>query len=362
MISLKFSDSIWKTRYIPVVAVISAMASVLIHFPELISLFDIYEHEALFPEMRVSDVVDEVLFTFFSLLIMFGLNTVIFGFNNPLQKIGWIKIIISFIFTWFVSSLLAKCFVVLHTHYNIPAIDSMLHHYLHPLRDFIISSVVTSSCYIIHLVLKQQNIMLENQQLRTENIRNQYEALKNQLNPHMLFNSLNTLQSLIRDEPLKAQDYTQELSKVLRYTLQESESGSVALDEEMTFAQAYIYLLKMRYEDNLRFEIKIDPKYEKHLLPPMSVQLLIENAVKHNEISSRLPLTIRIESTDQGSLMVCNAIQAKRTPSTGTGIGLSNLETRYNLLFKQSIRSVVEGDKFCVTLPLISPNDESCNC
>ncbi|MEG0725925.1 MAG: histidine kinase, partial [Mucinivorans sp.] len=150
MISLKFSDSIWKTRYIPVVAVISAMASVLIHFPELISLFDIYEHEALFPEMRVSDVVDEVLFTFFSLLIMFGLNTVIFGFNNPLQKIGWIKIIISFIFTWFVSSLLAKCFVVLHTHYNIPAIDSMLHHYLHPLRDFIISSVVTSSCYIIH--------------------------------------------------------------------------------------------------------------------------------------------------------------------------------------------------------------------
>ena len=105
----------------------------------------------------------------------------------------------------------------------------MVHHYLHPLRDFIITCIVTGSCYMIHLLRKSQQVLVENQQLRTENLVNQYEALKNQLNPHMLFNSLNTLRSLIRETPDKAQDYLQELSRVLRYTLQENESQSVTL-------------------------------------------------------------------------------------------------------------------------------------
>lgn len=134
----------------------------------------------------------------------------------------------------------------------------MVHHYLHPLRDFIITCIVTGSCYMIHLLRKSQQVLVENQQLRTENLVNQYEALKNQLNPHMLFNSLNTLRSLIRETPDKAQDYLQELSRVLRYTLQENESQSVTLREEMEFVSAYIFLLKMRYEDNLEFDIRID--------------------------------------------------------------------------------------------------------
>ena len=90
----------------------------------------------------------------------------------------------------------------------------MVHHYLHPLRDFIMSCIVTGSSYIIHLIIKQQRIIVENEELRMESLRHQYESLKNQLNPHMLFNSLNTLQSLIRESPPKALDYTQELSHV----------------------------------------------------------------------------------------------------------------------------------------------------
>ena len=149
---------------------------------------------------------------------------------------------------------------------------------------------------IIHLILKQQQMIVENQQLRTESIRNQYEALKNQLNPHMLFNSLNTLQSLIRETPARAVDYTQELSRVLRYTLQSNESRFVTLAEELAFAEAYIFLMKMRYEENLTFDVAVDKQLRDRLLPPMSLQVLIENAIKHNEISNRRPLAVSIRT------------------------------------------------------------------
>ena len=218
----------------------------------------------------------------------------------------------------------------------------MVHHYLHPLRDFIVACLVTSSCCIIHLIFKQQLVLIENEQLQAENLRNQYEVLKNQLNPHMLFNSLNTLRSLVRENQDKAQDYIQELSRVLRYTLQSNESQCVSLREEMEFVSAYIFLLKMRFENNLQFDIQINNAYEEYLLPPMAVQVLIENAVKHNEISNRKPLTIHITTDDNGNLSISNDIQPKWTATSGTGIGLANLAKRYRLLFKRDIHTGAE--------------------
>lgn len=133
--------------------------------------------------------------------------------------IGWKKVVASFVLTWVGSNLQGKGFVLCHQYFDIPAIDAMLHHYLHPLRDFLISCIVTGSSYLMYLSRKSRMVLLENQQLRTENLQNQYETLKNQLNPYMLFNSLITLSSLIRESPDKTQDYLQELSRVLRYTL-----------------------------------------------------------------------------------------------------------------------------------------------
>ena len=197
---------------------------------------------------------------------------------------------------------------------------------------------------------------MENEQLCAENLQNQYEALKNQLNPHMLFNSLNTLQSLVRESPEKAQDYIQELSRVLRYTLQENEYQSVTLKEEMDFVTAYIFLLKMRFEDNLLFDIDIDDSLQEFRLPPISVQMLIENAVKHNEISNRNPLTIYIAAdVNKHHLTVANKRQPKRTATAGTGIGLANLAKRYHLLFKKEILITEEGGEFRVQIPLIEP-------
>ncbi|WP_077155277.1 sensor histidine kinase [Bacteroides bouchesdurhonensis] len=347
--------TIRKDKYLLSTVIISMVVAVLIHFPELVSLFDRFESHSLFPGMRFMDVANEVWFTFLSLLLLFAINTRLFHFNQASIKITGTKILLSFILTWILNNLLGQFFVFLHNTLDIPAIDAMVHHYLHPLRDFIISCLVTSSCYIIYLIRRQQQVSVENEQLQAENIRNQYEVLKNQLNPHMLFNSLNTLQSLVRENQNKAQDYIQELSRVLRYTLQSNDSQSVSLREEMDFASAYIFLLKMRFENNLQFDIQINKSFETYHLPPMAIQVLIENAVKHNEISNRKPLTIHISTDTEGFLAVSNTIQPKWTATPGTGIGLVNLAKRYRLLFKQDIQ-ITEDKEFTVRIPLIYQN------
>ncbi len=341
-----------KNRYTLFILIVSISVATLIHFPELVSLFDVFESQTLFPGMRPADVASEVFFTFISLVILFEVNILLFHFNQPAVKITWQKMILSLILTWILSSLLGKCFVFLHHTFDIPAIDALLHHYLHPLRDFLISVVVTGSCYLMYQNRKSNMVLLENQQLRTENIANQYETLKNQLNPHMLFNSLNTLSTLIRESSDKAQDYLQELSRVLRYTLQDNDSHSVTLAEEMDFVHAYLYLLKMRYEENLNFDIRISSDALQKKLPPMAVQMLVENAVKHNEISRRHPLTVAI-STSGDWITVENRIQPKLTGNTRTRIGLDNLAKRYRLLFKPEIVVKEENSCFIVRLPLI---------
>lgn len=342
-------NRIYLNRYNIVVGIISVMVAFLTHMPEMISLSG---NDALFPGIRVKDVVNEVIFTLISLLLLFYLNTRIFRYNMHMVNIGWKQLLLSFAFTWILSSLLGKGFVFLHHHFDIPAIDSMLHNYMHPLRDFLMSSIVVGTCYLVHLNKKSQIVMLDNQKLRTENLLSQYETLKNQLNPHMLFNSLNTLYSLIRENPDKAQSYVQELSKVLRYTLQDSENHLVTLEEEMSFVHSYIYMLKVRYEDNLQFDIRLHPSCTSRKLPTMSVQMLIENAVKHNEISNRKPLVIRIMAEDS-HVVVSNHIQPKLTSDASTQIGLDNLSRRYRLLAGKEVEIRTDDDNFTVILPII---------
>jgi len=342
-------------KYNFIIIGISLVVAILIHFPEILSLFGtVGEMEnTLFPGIKTFEVVTEVVFTFFSLLILFLINYFLLGLNRQSSRISWQKLLVSFFITWVISHLLGKGFVFLHHKIDFPAIHSMVHFFLHPVRDFIIAAIVSSTCYIIYLIRRSQQVQVENEQLKLESLLNQYEALKHQLNPHMLFNSLNTLRSLIRETPDKAQDYLQELSRVLRYTLQENENQTVSLREEMEFVNSYLFLLKMRYEDNLSFQSDIDAGMENLQLPPMAVQMLIENAVKHNEISNRHPLTVCIKARDN-ALNVSNRCHPKRTPSRGTGIGLDNLAKRYNLLFKREIEIKEEDGMFSVTIPLIN--------
>ncbi len=347
-------------KYIYLTVIISLTVGFLIHFPELVSLTDSREQQTLFPEMSAIDVLFEAGYTFLTLLVLFALNTFLFGFNSPVVSMPWWKVGFSFVLTWILSKMFGEAFVFLHRHFDIPAIDAMVHHYLHPIRDFILSLVVTGSCYISYLIRQHQEVQLQNGELMAENVRNHYQALKNQLNPHMLFNSLNTLQSLVRESPEKAQNYIRELSKVLRYTLQENETNIVTLREEMNFVEAYIFLMKMRYEDNLHFLLDVNPHWMDYCLPPLSVQTLVENAIKHNEISNRKPLTIGIKiirnpDSNEISLQVDNNLQPRRTTAAGTGVGLANLTKRYALLLDKEIKITETDGKFCVTIPLIKP-------
>lgn len=198
---------------------------------------------------------------------------------------------------------------------------------------------------------RKNEVLLENEQLKQENLMNQLSALKNQLNPHFLFNSLNTLSWLINEDKAKSQLYLQKLSQVLRYSLNMQEQSMVSLKEELTLMDNYIFLLQMRFGENLKITQKLEGK-EKFKIPPHSLQLLIENAIKHNVISSHSPLKVSIEiKPDEQTIVISNSLQPKAN-SAGTGIGLVNLSERFRLLVGKEIE-ILEDKVFTVILPLI---------
>jgi LytS/YehU family sensor histidine kinase len=222
-------------------------------------------------------------------------------------------------------------------------------------RNFFVSALVVGCILILRLIIQKQSIQIENETLKREALQSQFESLKNQLSPHFLFNSLTALKTLIREAPDTAQNYVNNLSHALRYTLQSNEKHLVTLKEEMDFMESYLFLIKIRFDANLSTITRIDEKYYSHRLPPLTIQTLVENAVKHNEISKRRPLTINIITTENESLIVWNDIQEKITEEEGTGIGLTNLSTQFQLLLGKDITISNENKQFRVEVPLIKP-------
>lgn len=340
--------------------IVSLIISLLSILPELsVFLADDEKFNQIYTG-SIADVVTEGITSLIIMVLLYVANMLIFKFYDPSQKLGAGKIMLSVLFLFAGGTLLREIseYILFAIHYkNVEDSYVLLYHISHPLRDWIAGIIIFLTCYAIYLVKKQSLMALEHQQLHTENAKNQYESLKNQLNPHMLFNSLNTLSTLVDESSVKAKAYINELSHVLRYTLQESENYKVDLEQEISYSNAYIYLQKMRYEDNLNFHIEIDENLKSRLLPPMSLQLLIENAIKHNLISSKKPLTIHIYTKDANWLTVSNNIQPKFNLShiDETGIGLVNLNKRYMLLFNRSIEIEKEENFFTVNIPLIDP-------
>lgn len=220
-------------------------------------------------------------------------------------------------------------------------------------RDISMMVVVILVMQLMKSQHDQKTIAVENETLRSENILTRFEALKSQLNPHFLFNSLNTLQSLIVTDPAKAENYMQQLSAVLRNTLQNKEVTT--LEDEMNCVNAYCEMMQIRYGENLRFEFKIDARYNKYMVLPLSLQSLVENSVKHNVITSKQPLVVTIATGDD-YIAVSNPIQPKISPEEGNGIGLVNLTERYKLKWNRKVEITNDGLTFCVKLPLVLNN------
>ncbi len=189
--------------------------------------------------------------------------------------------------------------------------------------------------------------------LQKENLQSQFEVLKQQVNPHFLFNSLNVLTSLITVDPGLAELFTERLSKVYRYVLENKEKDLVALSTEMEFLRAYIFLLDIRFAKKVFTDIEFDEKDVDALVVPLALQLLIENAIKHNTFSKKSPLHIRLFIDDENYLNIVNNIQVRETEMKSTGIGLINIKKRYELLSEREPLFEIGDNMFIARIPLI---------
>ena len=198
------------------------------------------------------------------------------------------------------------------------------------------------------------------QKLIAKSANAQFESLKNQLDPHFLFNSLNVLDSLIEENPVQAQRFTNSMSKIYRYVLEQKDKELVSVEEEIDFAKTYCELLKTRFEDAVTFDFNISEEDKKGFVVPLSLQLLLENSIKHNFATSSKPLNIKI-FTEKGNLIIENNLQTRELPNTSTGVGLANIVSRYNLLTERNVFVEKSETFFRVKLPILTEKLNSMN-
>lgn len=216
-----------------------------------------------------------------------------------------------------------------------------------------ITIIILSVFHAIYFYNRYQQNRIKEQKVIAGTASAKFDALKNQLDPHFLFNSLNVLTSLIEENPDSAQKFTTSLSKVYRYVLEQKNKELVTVDEELKFAKTYMSLLKMRFEDSIIFsspEHSINPESK---VVPLSLQLLLENAVKHNMVTVSKPLHIKIYE-DGYNLVVENNLQPKQIVKKSSGVGLSNIQQRYNLLTDKKVNIIKEAKRFAVAVPMLT--------
>lgn len=345
-----------KKRYLTISFLLAIAIGIMIHFQMVTNfLFGNNEvHHGTRFILSFSRLGFELLITVLVALLMFTLNYYILKPDEKHSKLKPLAIFISVLFTLISVFVLNQLFFSFLNMVD-PEPQTRGARYEFIYSNFFVSGLVIGCVLIIRLINQKQTVQLENEALRSEALQSQFESLKNQLSPHFLFNSLTALKTLINESPVIAQDYVNNLSKALRYTLQSNEKQLVTLKEELDFTESYLFLIKLRFDMNLTVNIETDKELCDHKLPPLTIQTLVENAVKHNEISRRNPLTISIQTKAKGRLVVRNNIQEKITQDEGTGIGLTNLSKQFNLLLGEDIVISRENNEFIVEVPLIHP-------
>jgi two-component system LytT family sensor kinase len=205
----------------------------------------------------------------------------------------------------------------------------------------------------VYIIEKYKDTILEREMLVQMNLQQEFDNLKGKVNPHFLFNCFNTLSSLISENKELAEKFLDELSKVYRYLLRNNEDGMSTVESEMKFIHSYFQLMRTRHGEGINMNMRIDKKYYSYLVPSLSLQLLVENAVKHNVVSRRSPLSIEIFTTEGKQLVVNNNLNKKIQKEKSTRIGLQNIESKYKLINHDGFQ-VVDGEKnFMVVLPMI---------
>ncbi|MEX0998225.1 MAG: 2TM domain-containing protein [Flavobacteriaceae bacterium] len=218
---------------------------------------------------------------------------------------------------------------------------------------FIITMVMNLFFHALYFYKELQKNKLKEQKIIAGTASAQFESLKNQIDPHFLFNSLNVLTSLIEENPENAQQFTTSLSKIYRYVLDQKDKELVSLEEELAFAKIYVKLLQMRFENSIQFDIPASASNPEARVVPLSLQLLLENTIKHNIVSESKPLRIRIYEKDN-YLVVENDLQRKEVLKTRKGVGLQNIINRYGILTHRKVEILENEQLFQVRLPILT--------
>lgn len=262
---------------------------------------------------------------------------------------------ISFIYSIITITIISAVFSAVHKQYLIysdPQNDTLswVHFVNYATEGVIAGLAITLLALLVHTMKAQQEILIKNANLEKANIKAQLHALQTQVNPHFLFNNLNTLQSMISEDNLEAQNYLKILADLFREMLNNRDVELVSLEQELEFSRLFIDLLKGRFKDNLEVHFKLQNTREYHV-PPFTLQMLLENVIKHNRLDHAHRIEIMITQADN-VLLVQNNCHPKHKEIGGNGIGLENLRRRYDLLSEKSIQ-IKEGNNFRVTIPLL---------
>ncbi|MBL0183857.1 MAG: histidine kinase [Chitinophagaceae bacterium] len=214
----------------------------------------------------------------------------------------------------------------------------------------IIAMIIWEGDYIFQ---QWKQSLTENEKYTRLSLQGEFDVLKSQVNPHFLFNCFNTLSALITEDKQKAEIFLNDLSKVYRYLLRNNEDGMSTLQTELQFIQSYFELLKTRHGDAIQLQMDIDKRYDEYLLPSLSLQMLVENAVKHNALSKNYPLHIEVFTTVGNKLVVNNNIQQRAQKAPSGEVGLKNIKMKYELLNQPGFQVMNDGKNFTAVLPLI---------
>jgi LytS/YehU family sensor histidine kinase len=206
------------------------------------------------------------------------------------------------------------------------------------------------------LVNQWKESIIQQEKLNRQYAETQYKALNQQVNPHFLFNSLNTLASLIPHSPEQSLKFVHRFSDVYRYVLESGQKSLVTVSEELDFIKSYLFLNQLRHGEGLQSTIEIDNTYLNHFIPPLSLQILIENALKHNETSIANPLRIHVFNSDN-TIVVKNNFNPRSNYERPSGFGIKNLQNRYRYLTETPISTKIENNNFVARIPVI-PTDE----
>lgn len=300
-------------------------------------------------------LLNQLYFIFISFTIWHGnmrlgnlLKNPINKFNSILARI-FLRYLATIVFTFCVTFILMLIWnkVFQHNAYSYAEILIV------QLVETFISVLIGSMYVTVYLNRAKEKRELIIERIEKQKIQAQLDALKSQLDPHFIFNSLNTLSYLITTDAEKAKLFNDTLAKVYRYVLINKEKDMVPLHEEIEFTRNNYYLLKIRYQTGLKMSVKLDNIVaENYIIPPLSLQTLVENAIKHNSFSEKSPLHIKIIISDEGALVTNNKM-IKKFDVRSSKIGLVNLKERYKLIAKKNIIIDEDNQRFSVLLPLL---------